>query len=324
MTDTFTRHPASSIATGDKALLDILEALKTAQYHFVTPTPSTHALVSGRHRRARPRSLRDIFGWCQAFRPDDLDDALVRALETADALSMEDDGLLRSKVRASSVDDVLYIHSAPNDDRDAVFLGPDSYRFARLLKANRGANVGRAIDIGTGAGVGALTLAELYPDAEIWGGDVNPKALRFAGVNALHAGRPLHTVLAPGLSGAKGLFDLIVANPPYIAGSGGRTYRDGGEDLGAELALEWASAALGRLAPSGRMILYTGSPISDGVDPVERELLALASNTGFALTYEELDPDVFGGTLRQNAYRNVDRIAAVGAVLQAPRQTLPR
>jgi hypothetical protein len=34
------------------------------------------------------------------------------------------------------------------------------------------------------------------------------------------------------------------------------------------------------------------------------------------MTYEELDPDVFGGMLRRPAYDDVERIAAVGAVIR--------
>ena len=306
------------MATEALALLEILASLKAAQYQFVTPTPATHALVSGRADRARPGSLRDVFGWTQAFSRGDLDAALLRSLDEARALVEEEDGLLRSRIRVSSLDETLYIHSAPGRDPDAVFLGPDSYRFARLLRAQRGEGVRRAIDIGTGAGVGALTLAALHPEAEVWGSDVNPRALRYAAVNARHAGRNMRSVLAPGLSGANGAFDLVIANPPYIAGSGGRTYRDGGEALGTELALEWARAALDCLSPGGRMILYTGSPITDGVDPIKRELSVMAKRAGVAFAYEEIDPDVFGGTLRQTTYRSVERIAAIGAVLQAP------
>ena len=170
-------------------------------------------------------------------------------------------------------------------------------------------------DIGAGAGVGALTLASLSPAAEVWAGDVNPTALRYLRVNARHAGLPVRTVLAPGLSGVGGRFDAIVANPPYIADDDGRIYRDGGGQLGAERALDWARSALDRLTPDGRLILYTGSPIVDGHDRILEALTALAEDAGLALTYEEIDPDVFGQTLKQGAYRDVERIAAVGAVI---------
>jgi hypothetical protein len=37
------------------------------------------------------------------------------------------------------------------------------------------------------------------------------------------------------------------------------------------------------------------------------------------LRYEEIDPDVFGEELEEEPYRNVERIAAVGAVIHAGR-----
>jgi release factor glutamine methyltransferase len=105
-----------------------------------------------------------------------------------------------------------------------------------------------------------------------------------------------------GLADLEGDFDLVITNPPYIAGEGKRTYRDGGP-RGTELGLGWVEAAAGRLRPLGRIILYTGSPISEGVDPVKRFLEQLCEERRLDLAYEELDPDVFGGSLRQEAYR---------------------
>ena len=101
------------------------------------------------------------------------------------------------------------------------------------------------------------------------------------------------------------------------AASISRTYRDGGGDLGTRLAVDWVREAADRLAPGGRIVLYTGAPVVDGQDRVRAALSQLADQRGFTLRYDEIDPDVFGGTLRQPAYRTVDRIAAVGAVLTA-------
>ena len=44
------------------------------------------------------------------------------------------DGLMRSKVRFSSLGGSLYVHSAfPTSAAEAVFFGPDTYRFAALI-----------------------------------------------------------------------------------------------------------------------------------------------------------------------------------------------
>ena len=55
---------------GDRALLDLLGLLKAEGYHFVTPTPATHARVLARPGKDRARDLRDVFGWSLPFEPD--------------------------------------------------------------------------------------------------------------------------------------------------------------------------------------------------------------------------------------------------------------
>jgi len=176
----------------------------------------------------------------------------------------------------------------------------------------------RVFDIGTGAGVGALTARALLPDAEILAADVNPRALRFAAANAAHAGLEAAFVEIDGLEGVDGEFDLILANPPYIADEGGRAYRHGGGAMGAELSLEWAKDAVGQLRPGGRFLLYTGSAIVAGRDSVRARLADLAAREGLHMAYEELDPDVFGSELMRPAYAEAERIAVVGAVLTRP------
>ncbi|WP_162998196.1 hypothetical protein [Brevundimonas lutea] len=110
-------------------------------------------------------------------------------------------------------------------------------------------------------------------------------------------------------------FDVIAANPPYIAGAQTRLYRDGGGERGEGLALDWARDAIPRLNPGGRFLLYTGSAIVQGRDAVKAALEDLAARTGCRIDFEEIDPDVFPESLGQPAYREVERIAAVGAIL---------
>lgn len=301
------------------ALLELLGRLQALDYDFVTPTPTTHARVR-RRRAARPETvLRDVFGWTRPFAPDLLPPDLLDLLRRAGVAHEAAEGL-RLDVRVSSVDGRLYLHSAPGRDPDAVFLGPDSYRFARFLRQALGGRTttGVALDIGVGAGVGAATLAAACPGARVLATDVNPRALNLARINLAHAALAVELVEASGLPAEPERFDLIVANPPYIAGAGGRTYRDGGDQLGAALALEWAKAGVDRLTSGGRFLLYTGSAIVDGRDGVRAALADLTTRRGLRLDYEEIDPDVFGGMLRHGAYRDVERIAVVGAVLTRP------
>lgn len=306
----------------DAALLQLLGLLKERGYAFVTPTPASHARVIARPGRDRAQSLRDIFGWSlpftqEAIDPDLLD--LLDLLERANAIEPAGPQLLRSRYRVSSLMGDLYLHSAyPTDSRDAVFFGPDSYRFARLIAAELAsepvASHAHVIDIGTGAGVGAIVAAKLT-GAEAIGTDINPAALRLAAINAQAAQVTVRTILDGALTGIQRPIDLAVANPPYIIEAQERQYRDGGALHGGEVSLRMARAAVERLAPRGRLILYTGSAIVDGEDRLRAALADLAGASGCALRYDELDPDIFGEELERPAYRDVDRIALVSAIL---------
>lgn len=303
----------------DAALADLLDYLAAQNYAFTTPTAGTHSRGRDRGPASDRDALRDIFGWTRPFAADQLEPALLAVLRRA-AVVEEQDGVFRLTVRVSTVDGRLYLHSAPTNAADAVFLGPDSYRYARFLRQtlNDVPPFAQALDIGTGAGVGALTIAGGWPGAVVTGSDINPEALRLARINAAHNRVAVTLVECSGLPAQPRQFDIVTANPPYIAGEMKRTYRDGGGPLGAGLALEWVAAAMPRLTSGGRFLLYTGSAIVRGEDLIRTELERLASGHGFGLEYDEIDPDVFGGTLRQEAYRDVERIAAVGAVLVAP------
>ena len=74
------------------------------------------------------------------------------------------------------------------------------------------------------------------------------------------------------LDGVAGEIDAVIANPPYLADRQRRLYRDGGGDLGIDLSLRIVREALARLAPSGQLVLYTGSPVVGGLHPLREAL----------------------------------------------------
>jgi hypothetical protein len=74
-----------------------------------------------------------------------------------------------------------------------------------------------------------------------------------------------------------------------------------------------------RLEPRGRLILYTGSAIVEGRDALREALEREVAALGGSLRYCELDPDIYGEELAKPAYADVERIAAVGAVVEAAR-----
>ncbi|TWC22946.1 MULTISPECIES: class I SAM-dependent methyltransferase [unclassified Pseudomonas] len=303
----------------DLALLQLGRRLQADGYRFITPTPLTHERVNQRPGNERSRTLRDVFGWSRPFAPGLISADEQRQLQEAEVLE-ERQGLLHSRVRWSSLDGLLFAHSAfPTQSSDAVFFGPDSYRFAQLIHTHLQQNftaVHRAVDIGCGAGVGAIVIARARREAQVLALDINPLALRLSAVNAALAEvGNLEIAHSDLLQNVDGQFDLIVANPPYMADPAERAYRDGGGALGAGLSLRIVEQALPRLTPGGSLVLYTGVAMVDGRDPFLEALGTWRDSPEFGWTYKELDPDVFGEELLTPGYRNVERIAVVALVV---------
>ena len=302
----------------DAALLALLRLLDRRGYRFVTPTPASHARVLDRRGSSEAGCLADALGWSLPFRAG-MDAEVEALLDDAEAIEHTGDRR-RATVRVSSLHDRLFVHSAyPTDATDAVFFGPDSYRFADLIRAELIAEPlasgARVVDIGTGSGVGGIVAALAGEAARVTLTDVNPAALRLARINAAAADVAPMLIESDSLAEVAVPIDLATANPPYIVDAGERAYRHGGGMHGGEVSLEMARMAAERLAPGGRLILYTGSAIVDGGDPLRAALETLAADQRCALRYRELDPDVFGEELSNPAYADVDRIALVAAVM---------
>ena len=295
----------------------LLKLLRESGYRFITPSPATHRLVLKHPQNQLARDVCGALGWSLPFTADTVPVEVFETLEAAGGLEPHPLGY-KARIRVSSLGDDLFIHSAyPTSAPDAVFFGPDTYRFARLLRAvlTDADKVEHLVDIGVGSAAGAVAAARACQPSTLTVTDVNPKALAAARINLEAAGLQAEFRLGPGIEALKGLADLIIANPPFIAGDGDRTYRDGGDMLGARLSLDWASQGAERLTPGGRFVLYTGSAIVDGRDALREALVSGLDPSRFELSYEELDPDIFGGQLASKAYEGVDRIAAIGAVI---------
>lgn len=296
----------------DEALLQLLAELKPRHYRFTTVTPATHARILARPHDGAV-TLRDIFGWNRPFEEQGLELALLELLRAASVIEKEN-GQLRSKVRVASIGDQLFLHSAfPTTESDAVFFGPDTLRFVRFV-SEKLPNLGPrdwVVDHGAGSGAGAIAVASLLPGARITLTDVNAAALRFARLNARAAGVTVETRETDQIPDGP---NLVIANPPYMIDAQHRAYRDGGGLLGGEIALRWTEQALSALRPGGVLLLYTGAAATDGALPLV-DALAKACDGRATLEFEELDPDVFGEELDSAAYRDVERIAVIGATI---------
>lgn len=304
-----------------ETLAAIGRVLRDRHYAFVCPTPATIDRVRARPQGPQP-GLRDILGWNRPFTEDALDAELFGLLRHGGLLAREGPRW-RSRVRFSTIGGLLVAHSAyPTDENDAVFLGPDTYRFAGFVqRALHGwqppQRPVRILDLGCGSGAGGLVAAAACGPGPVslTLADINPRALAFSRANAALAERPA-TVVHSDLFGAlEGPFDLIVVNPPYLCDGQKRLYRHGGGANGLELPIKMVEASFAQLRAGGLLLAYTGTPVIDGQDPFRAAVQHLA-DTCRTFSYEETDPDIFGEELENPAYATADRIAAIALTIE--------
>lgn len=297
-----------------QALVQLGHWLKARGYAFTTVTPATHARVNRRDHPAVAHDLRDVFGWSRPYLPGVVPPE-CEALMAQAGIRLPDGEMRRSALRAASLDGQLLFHSSfPTEEKDAVFFGPDTYRFATAIRRllGRAREVRRVVDIGCGSGAGAILAALACPGAEVIGADINPRALQLSQVNAAIAGtQNVATMPSDLLRDLPGRFDLIIANPPYMLDGEERAYRHGGGELGEGLSLAIVEEALQRLEPGGRLLLYTGVAVRQGRDHFAGWVRQRLQHEPVSWHYEELDPDVFGEEIGSARYANVDRISVV-------------
>jgi hypothetical protein len=312
------RQAETSLAFDEAAgepLGRLLGVLKAQGYRFITPTPETHARVLARQPHRRAQDVRDVLGWNLPFHPGLLDAELSALLGESGAL-VEEGPFLRSTLRVASLGDDLYLHSGFPPGRESVFFGPDTYRFARFLAAELHGEIEASslVDLGAGAGAGAVVAARRLSPARVVLTDINRKAIELARINLRCAGVDAEFRCRDATVPLDGPVDLVIANPPFIAGAD-RIYSGGGDLLGARASIDWAIAGAAQLTRGGRMLLYTGSAIAHGVDALSAALRRHLDPQEYQLDYAEIDPDIFGESLDLEPYRDIERIAAVGAVI---------
>lgn len=104
-------------------------------------------------------------------------------------------------------------------DKRAMVPRPETEELVELLITkfeSRNANL-KVIDVGTGSGAIALSLASKFPEAEVYAVDISEEALALARENAARLGlERVHFQKSDLLEGLSERFDLIVTNLPYI------------------------------------------------------------------------------------------------------------
>jgi len=299
-----------------QALVELGRRLSRLGYRFTTVTPGAQAIVNGRSASREARSLRDVFGWNRPFLADWLPRSLFESMQAAEVLEPAGAaGLWRSTIRFSTIGELLFAHSAfPTSSQDAVFFGPDSVRFVSAI-ARVASRVACVADIGCGTGVGGIVLSRQgFAASRVILTDINPRALRLAGVNAELAGVEVELARSDVLNQVQGDIDLVIANPPYLRDDQHRWYRDGAGEYGEAVGVRMVREGLRRLSDNprgGTLLLYTGAAIVAGGDTFLASIAGDLQRANARYSYEELDPDVFSEELAKPAYSNVERIAAV-------------
>ena len=164
-------------------------------------------------------------------------------------------------------------------DKRALIPRPETEELVELLMAECGARNAdfRILDVGTGSGVIALSLAAAMPDAEVHALDTSEAALSLARENTERLDLTARVQFIHGdlLLSATHVYDLIVANLPYVpAGERGNVSREVLRDpeaavfagpAGDETIRRLIAAAPPHLKPGGLVALEVGIDQADGL-----------------------------------------------------------
>jgi release factor glutamine methyltransferase len=154
-------------------------------------------------------------------------------------------------------------------DARALVPRPETEQLVELaLQSKLETRSSKILDVGTGSGVIAITLALELPEATVIAIDASPDALTLARENAARLGAAVTFVEGDLLPAEPEKFDLIVANLPYIP-SGDipalsrevqrdpHSALDGGAD-GLDLVRRLIEQAIPRLESGAKMLLEIG------------------------------------------------------------------
>ncbi|HPT68823.1 MAG TPA: peptide chain release factor N(5)-glutamine methyltransferase [Syntrophomonas sp.] len=152
------------------------------------------------------------------------------------------------------------------------------------IKATRDLNSVRIVDVGTGSGAIAVSLAYYIDQAEIYATDISLSALEIARRNAgchnvdidFRESDLLETFLVSQAEGIPCSFDMIIANLPYVAETERETLDPQVLDFEPHLALFAGEDGLDlyrQLIPQARMLLQEGGALLFEIDPRQANLI---------------------------------------------------
>jgi len=146
----------------------------------------------------------------------------------------------------------------------------------------------RAIDVGTGSGCIAISLATALSDLDLYATDISFKALQVAQINVgrMQVNPRLQLIQTDLLRSLQGPFDLIIANLPYIpwkkldglkvTQNEPRLALDGGQD-GLRLITSLLQLSPSRLAKPGCILLEIEFEQGENASAIARQIFPQAS-----------------------------------------------
>ncbi|PYJ29906.1 MAG: peptide chain release factor N(5)-glutamine methyltransferase [Verrucomicrobia bacterium] len=155
-------------------------------------------------------------------------------------------------------------------DKRALVPRPETEELVEFLKSEIQNPKSKILDVGTGSGVIALSLAAEFPEAQIVALDISNDALALAQENAarLSLAARVRFLKSNLLENVEGTFDLVVANLPYVSTQARDTLsrevlHDPGVAVfagarGDELVRDLIAQAPMRLRPGGMLALEIG------------------------------------------------------------------
>jgi release factor glutamine methyltransferase len=154
----------------------------------------------------------------------------------------------------------------------------------RALACLAGMERPRVLDLGTGSGCIAITLALERPDAEVVAVERSAEALAVACGNASALGAPVCFMHGDWYAPVSGQFHCVVANPPYVAPGDPHLQALRHEPMGALVAQDDGLADLRRIVTGAPAVLHAGGwlAVEHGHDQAAavRDLFAHAGFTG--------------------------------------------
>lgn len=172
---------------------------------------------------------------------------------------------------------------------------PESEAIITLLKAHLPANATTLLDVGTGSGCLGITAKLELPQLQVTLVDVSHHALKVAEENAAAQNATVATLRSDLLAATPGMYDVIVANLPYVDISWERSPETNYEPKLALFAGDGGLALINRLltqiplhlSPTGIVLLEADPEQHPAVITAAKAVgLTLVTTDGYALLFK--------------------------------------